>query len=107
MVSKISRQSTGVWANKTVIFAALGVLAVGYVITLLWRFEYVEKPVDIGPSLLARSDPWLAASNFMRQQGYTVLVDDRLDAIENLSELSTLIISRDDFLLTEIGRAHV
>jgi hypothetical protein len=68
---------------------------------LFWQYEHVEKSVDVGPSPQALRDPWLAAAQLMRRQGYQLVEDERLERLEKLDNFSTLIVSRDDFLLTE------
>lgn len=97
MASSVSRVLDN---RKTLvaIFIGLVVLVAALFFTL---FEYVEKEVDAGLSKEAMRDPWLGASLFLRKKGYALVVDERLERLDDLSELSTLIISRDDFLLTQ------
>lgn len=86
--------------KKRLIIATLMVLVPLLYASFFIFFELVEKEVAAGQSQAALRDPWLAASTFLRKQGYTVVVDERLARLETLDEFSTLIVSRDDFLLT-------
>lgn len=92
--------AVGVFKNNRLLIGVMSGLLLFVVVLFLALFEYVEKEVDIGNSKAALRDPWLAASAFLGKQGYDVVVDERMERLETLDEFSTLIVSRDDFLIT-------
>ncbi|WP_211825854.1 DUF4350 domain-containing protein [Kistimonas asteriae] len=64
-------------------------------------FEPWEKTIDRGFSREARINPFLAAEHYLAKLGYDVQSDDSAASLNNLSSVSTLLISQAELVRSE------
>ena len=88
-------------AKRLVIISVVVLLMVLGVYGFKTFFEPWEKTIDLGFSREARLNPFLAAEHYLAQIGYDVQSDDNAGILNDLSAVSTLLISQAEIVRSE------